>query len=365
MTEIKSKITLESNELPEVVSKIFEHTKWKTFSINIDFSTMPDRQLGWALKGIMESKPTPVDIDTRIFSKIPSEDLFLRDSKGEFVEENDAIKIRIDNICAEWNTLGLWVVKDRWKLFDIHNAPLPEIEMRLNEPRARLIIAELELWDAIFDASRDMKTALPYKNCVNAWTRTQIESKRFDFSTVCQRIGQRKKADKLSKQKAQLKLYKNPFHPDNLNEANHYNMINAALSIAKYSRRREQDFITKIRDDFHNRAWKPYLEAMEAYIKSLREGITLPDDSVIKVKALYVDGARLMLQEKKQAKNVLPIIQPIAKKSLHQRGKYPRKSITSMHRKGFENPCINFTISENSYSLDLISSNTGGTSSGG
>jgi hypothetical protein len=364
MTEAQSEITLKFNELPEVVGKFFEHTKWKTFSINIDFSMMPDRQLGWALKIITEYKPIPVDIDTRIFSKILSENLFLCDSKGEFVEDNDAIKIMIDAVCAEWNTLGLWVVKDRWKLFGIHDAPLPESEMRFNEPRARLIIAELELWDAIFDASRDMKTALPYKNCINAWTRTQIESKRFDFSTICQKIGQRKKADNLAKQKAQLTLNKNPFYPDNLTEVNHYNMINAALFITKSPGRREQDFITETRQKVRS-TWHRYLAAMEVYIKSLRKGISLPDGSVTKVKALYVEGARLMLQEENRARNVLPIIQPIAKKSLHQRGKYPRKSITSMHSNGFEHPCINFTISENSYSLDLIPSNTGGNSSGG
>ncbi len=236
MTEVKSKITLKFNELPEVVSKIFEHTKWKTFSINIDFSTIPDQRLAWALKAIIESKDIPVDIDTRTFSEIP----------------NEAIARMLDFVHEEWNTLILWVVKDRGKLFDIHNAPLPESEMRFYEPRARLIIAELELWDAIFDASRDMKTALPYKTCIHAWHQTQIESKRFDLSTICQRIGQRKKADKLAKQKAQLTLYKNPFHPDDLNEANHYNMRNVALSIAKSPGRREQDFATEIRNKFRS-----------------------------------------------------------------------------------------------------------------
>ncbi len=363
MTEVKSEITLKFNELPEVVSKIFEHIKWETFSINIDFSTIPEQRLSWALKAIIEFKAIPVDIDTRTLSEIPRDNFFLRDSKAKLIEHNETIARMLDVVHEEWNTLILWVVKDRLKLFDIHNAPLPESEMRLKEPRARLIIAELELWDAIFDASRDMKTALPYKNCVNAWSQTQLESKRFDLLTVCQRIGQREKANNLSKQKAQLKLYKNPFHSDNLNEANHYNMINAALSIAKSPGRREQDFTTEIRNKFRS-TWHRYLAAMKAYIKSLRKGITLPDGSVTKVKALYVEGERLMLQEEKRARNVLPIVQPIANKSSHQRGKYSRKSITSMHSKGFEHPCINFTISENSYKLDLISSNPGGTSSG-
>lgn len=103
-------------------------------------------------------------------------------------------------------------------------------------------------------------------------------------------------------------------------------MIAAAFSIAKPPGRQEQDAITEIRTDFRNRVWNPYKEAITKYAKSLRKGVLLPDDSVVKAKSMFVKGERLMLQDGKQAKNVLPILQPAPIKSSHLRGKYARKA---------------------------------------
>lgn len=199
--------------------KGLKSVEWKTDAIEIYFGEMTNQRLGWALKDISEYKAIPIDVYTEITSQIPSPDRLLRNSSGEIAEFNDAISIKLNSIYADWNTLILWVVKDKWKLFNIYDGPLPELVMRVYEPRARLVIAELELWDAIFDVSKEMKTALPHDNCIEGWRATEIESKGKDILNICNGIGTHLKAKNLVKQKAQLMRWENPFHCDDLNEA--------------------------------------------------------------------------------------------------------------------------------------------------
>lgn len=295
-------------------------------SIQVDFSYLIDRRLGFALQDIVDCKATPCEVHVEITPETARVDLFLPKSRGDSPNLKDATRIALDNLEAEWNTLLLWVIKDKYKAFEIYNAPVPELVMRVYEPRARLILAELDLWDAIFDASRDMKTALPYDDCIQAWLQTQLESKIFDFLNIYCGLGYRAKADNLAKQKAQMMQLKKPLNSGSFKCIHHYNMGNAALSIAKAPGRQEQDAITEVRKNFRTRAWHPYLEAVKAYLRFLRKGVTLPNGSKIKPKTLYVKGEHLMLQDGKQARNVLPLLSPTPNKSSHQRGKYPRRA---------------------------------------
>jgi len=295
-------------------------------SIQVDFSYLLDRRLGFALQDIVGYKATPCEVHVEITPETARVDLFLPNSRGNSPNLKDATRIALNNLDAEWNTLGLWVIKDKYKAFEIYNAPLPELVMRVYEPRARLILAELELWDAIFDASRDMKTALPYDDCIQAWLQTQLESKRFDFSNIYSGLGYRARADNLSQQKAQITDLINPFDLDIFNCKHHYNMANAALSIVKSPGRQEQDAMREIRKNFRTRAWHPYLEAVKAYLRFLRKGVPLPNGSKIKPKTLYVKGDSLMLQDGKQARDVLSHFFPMPNKSSHKRGKYSRKA---------------------------------------
>ena len=311
------------------MSQRLKRLDWETNTIKLDFAATPEMSLGWALKAISEYKaiPTTLTHHTEPDSRISTTDVFLRDSKGELVTPNDVVNTVLDLVYAEWDTLVLWVAKDRWKLFDITSSPLPELVMRIYEPRAKLLIAELELWDAIYDASSEFRNVLPYASCVEAWVKTQLETKRNDFSDIFYG-GNRQKVDALVKQKKTLIDVNgaNPLQPDDTNNTHRYNMLDAALSIARPAGRREQEAVDRTRKAFRGEVWFPYLNALGSYTKSLRSGVTLSDGSVVKAKTIFVDkNGTLMIQSGRQARPVLSLLELVPKKVLHQRGKYPRK----------------------------------------
>lgn len=312
------------------MSRRLKPIEWETNSIRIDFGNTPESPLAWALKAISEYKtiPATLTMHTKITSEVTIPDLFLRDSKGEFVKPNNSINVALDLVNAEWNTLILWVAKERFYLFSLDDGPLPEVVMRIHEPRARLVLAELDLWNAIYDASSKFKTALPYDNRIEAWKLTQLESKRQDFSDIFVG-GQRKKISDLVKLKKNLIDVnpRNPFSPDDRGKTHYCNMIAAALSIVvKHPEEQEQDAVDKARKKFRREAWNHYLNAMGEYIRYLRDGVTLPDGSVVKPKTVFINKeGELMIQEGRQAVKIWSILERTPKKNLSKRGKYLRK----------------------------------------
>lgn len=239
----------------------------------------------------------------------------------ESVEPSDVL---LDLIHLEWNILCLWVLNNKYELFDLDDSPIPKRIMQMYESKACLISAELNLWKALF-SFKDIKAALNYDNALDAWTMVQIESKEEDYFDSLQGLGCRAIADKLRKEKELLKKGKNPFCLDEPKKSHHFNMIAAALFITEPSYRKstETEGMHQVRMHFRTTVWHPYLYAITKLIETFRKGVLLEDGSRQKFRRIFQRGRRLMLQDGENIKQIYPKPQ---EKSLMNREKIKKMS---------------------------------------
>jgi hypothetical protein len=229
------------------------------------------------------------------------------------------------SVLGDWNIIGDWLLKHQFKLFDLSDTPYGEKYMLLNEPWARIAIAELDLMEGIFDAFGQLgKTEqLPWNSSVEGWWAVQIEKKSEALSNATKQHGIRKQSNKIRDTKKALTEYKNPYIHSIKTCSERCNMLELATLIATDKRSSPHQFFSKIRNRFKERVYDPYLEALQGLISCYRKGITLPDGSHHEIDNIFLKNNVLKIcDDSGKPETVFPI--PSKEFSLTQRGKYSR-----------------------------------------
>jgi hypothetical protein len=267
-------------------------------------------------------------ISTELYAAIFSLWMHGRDESfliPEMRENPTAVLYR--SVLGDWNTIGDWMLKNQFKLFDLCDTPYGEKYMLLTEPWAKVTIAELDLMEGIFDAFSQLEITenLPWDSPVKGWCAVQKEKKSEDLSNATKQQGIRKKSNKIRDTKKALTDYKNPYVHSIKTCSERFHMLELATLIATDKRISSHQFLPRIRNRFREQSYNPYLEKLQSLISCYRNGITLPDGSHHKIENIFLKNNVLKIcDDSGKPGTVFPI--PSKECSLTQRGKYSRKT---------------------------------------
>jgi hypothetical protein len=242
----------------------------------------------------------------------------------ELIDNPVAILYRND-FCA-WLVICDWVIKDRFKLFNLCDFPAGESHMLLMEPRAKVVIEELNIFEGIFDAfgSLNETQSLPWATAIDGWLNVQTEKKAEDLNRSSKKLGIRTLTDKLRDIKSSLTRHENPYK--SMRTTKHRSqMCEIAISIANNHVKPLDNNHSKVKQRFRESFFNPYIEKLEAQIFSYRNGIEFPDGVCHRIRNVYLSGNANYLKvtcEKSTPERVF--IEPRPSTSLTQRGKYSR-----------------------------------------
>jgi hypothetical protein len=229
------------------------------------------------------------------------------------------------NTWVKWMVICDWVIKERFKTFDLCESPSGEQHMHLLESEARVSIQEMNLMEGIFETMVGYNPShhLPWKNPIDAWAAVQIEKKREDMNNCLKKIGIRKLADELRKIKTSLEDYKNPYSSTQITR-HRFAMYDIAILIGSHSSYRLNPQNVVLKKRFREKFFEPYLETLGKQISVYRNGVELPDGVCYQVVSAYASKASNSIQIAGKGKPERIFPSPPHRASLTQRGKYPR-----------------------------------------
>jgi hypothetical protein len=194
----------------------------------------------------------------------------------------------VRNELSNWDVYCAWVIKTKVENFNLLNSPHSEGYMLSAERRARIVIAELNLAEGIFDVFKkhNNENSLTWLSAIEAWKAVQIENKTADIKAATEKYGNRRRADQLSKFVKDLQEFKNPYAYKDRIAPHRFNLFAAAVKIQK-SKIHIED-----RNCFNDLHYKPYMETLGEYIKFLHRGFK-KDDTTYSSCNIYLDGGCL------------------------------------------------------------------------
>jgi hypothetical protein len=239
---------------------------------------------------------------------------------------NNPVAMLFRNDFCAWLVICDWVIKDRFKLFNLCDFPAGENHMLLMEPTAKVVIEELNLFEGIFDAfgSLNATQSLPWKTAIDGWLNVQIEKKVEDLNRSSKKLGITTLTKELRNRKSSLARYENPYK--SMRTTKHRSqMCEIAISIADDHVKPLDNNHSKIKRRFRESFFNPYIEKLETQIFSYRNGIELPDGVCHRIRNVYPSRCADYLNvtcETSAPERVF--LAPRPNSSLTQRGKYPR-----------------------------------------
>jgi hypothetical protein len=212
---------------------------------------------------------------------------------------------------SHWEAVCSWVAMKQFKSFSINNAPLSLQQMEASETIAKVSIAELNLWAAIFNTLRESQSELNYSSPIQGWFAVQLERKQLDFKYMTKSFGARSLADDWRdvlgcwKDKTGLvPAPQNPFKNHRKDLTAHFNMAEAALSIVRADR--DLNPLTrKLRRDFIDKEWADYLDAIQGLINSYRKPRELTEGFQSRGAHPFVEGNQVFIHNETGKKEIL------------------------------------------------------------
>lgn len=223
-----------------------------------------------------------------------------------------------------WVIGMMWLAKDYFKLWKAADPPFCNPEVRAYKSFGDELIALVNLCEWTLDYAPDLSTDSPLEFA----GKILLEKKELDLfrSHYYQGVMGKSDWDKLAaKGLANLKKWINPYSSTETPQT--FNLINAAIRIAKPDNGYETKRLKKDRTKYHEKAWIPYLKAIRDLNSDARNGVDLGRGHQVKYGTPQIRGDAVVIPSpKKGGKSFVTICKP-RKKNLSGRG---RKSDTKI-----------------------------------
>ncbi len=181
----------------------------------------------------------------------------------------------------------IWVLKHQLKLWQRSDPPFNSRKAQAYEPSGRVLIAKLNLCEACLDYIPDISARsigvadfakmatkiLPGESAIlHLWRLVCLESKLSALMELGNQETQKQYNKNETKFIQKLSNWENPYRSDDPFRIHSYNLINAAITIGKYQAGDGRELM-KVRKEFQNRVWTPYLIALRQRQIAIRDGV--------------------------------------------------------------------------------------------
>ena len=218
---------------------------------------------------------------------------------------------------SRWVIGMMWLAKDYFKLWKATDPPFCELEVRAYQSWGDELIALVNLCEWTLDYVPELSTDSPLEFA----GKIILEQKELDLTRSHYYQGVKGKSDwdKLAAEGlAKLKNWINPYSPVETPQI--FNLINAAIRVAKPDSGYESKRVKKSRKRYYEKAWTPYLKAIRDWKTDARDGVDLGTGQQVKFGTPQIKGeAIVMPSPKKGGKDLVTICKP-RKKNLSGRG---------------------------------------------
>jgi len=224
----------------------------------------------------------------------------------------------------QWVIGMMWLAKDYFKLWKITDPPFCEPEIQAFQGFGESLIALVNLCTSTLDHAPELSDDNP----LDFAGKILLEQKETTMTYSHHYQGSLGKSDwgKIgSEGLASLNDWINPYRPVETPET--FNLINAAIRIAKPNNEHKSKQAKKRQARYHEKAWKPFLNAIRDWSTDIREGVFVETGQQFKFGTPQIKGDAIVMPSPKKGGKGWVIICNLYKKNLSGRG---RKSNTKI-----------------------------------
>jgi hypothetical protein len=224
----------------------------------------------------------------------------------------------------QWVIGMMWLAKDYFKLWKVTDPPFCEPEIQAFQGFGDTLITLVNLCNLTLDQVPELSTDSP----LDFAGKILLEQKKITLTYGHYYQGNMGKTDwgKIGAEGlASLKNWVNPYRPVETPET--FKLINAAIGVAKPNNEYKSKQAKKRQNQYHEKAWKPYLNSIRDWNTDIRDGVNLGKGQQFKFGTLQIKGDAIVMPSPKKGGKGWVIICNLYKKNLSGRG---RKSNTKI-----------------------------------
>ena len=220
----------------------------------------------------------------------------------------------------QWVIGMMWLAKDYFKLWKVTDPPFCEPEIQAFQGFGDTLITLVNLCNLTLDQVPELSTDSP----LDFAGKILLEQKKITLTYGHYYQGSMGKSDQgkiAAKNLASLKNWINPYSSIETPET--FNLISAAIRIAEPNNDHESKQAKKRQAQYHEKAWKPYLNAMRDWSTDIREGVVLQTGQQVKFGTAQIKGDAIVMPSSEKGGKDLVKICNLPKKNLSGRGRKP------------------------------------------
>jgi hypothetical protein len=220
----------------------------------------------------------------------------------------------------QWVIGMMWLAKDYFKWWKATEPPFCEPGIQAFQGFGDYLIALANLCtltlDHVPELSADSPLDFAGKIILEQKERTSAYSHYYQGS-----MGKSDQGKIAAKNLASLKNWINPYSSIETPET--FKLISAAIRIAEPNNDHESKQAKKRQAQYHEKAWKPYLNAMRDWSTDIREGVVLQTGQQVKFGTAQIKGDAIVMPSSEKGGKKLIKICNLPKKNLSGRGRKP------------------------------------------
>ena len=220
----------------------------------------------------------------------------------------------------QWVIGMMWLAKDYFKLWKITDPPFCEPEIQAFQGFGESLIALVNLCTSTLDHAPELSDDNP----LDFAGKILLEQKETTMTYSHHYQGSLGKSDwgKIgSEGLASLNDWINPYRPVETPET--FNLINAAIRIAKPNNEHKSKQAKKRQARYHEKAWKPFLNAIRDWSTDIREGVFVETGQQFKFGTPQIKGDAIVMPSLKKGGKDWVTICKLHEKILSGRGRKP------------------------------------------